>query len=280
MDAAKMYDHIVWRLYSDATKDMTNNLLTDEEIEHAKVTDPDIPAFKVKQLCLLKGVAKYNTKRKNSYFVQLTNENGKLQFFGSFKTLEEANEKAKQIQEEIKAKKELMLQSTPITKDENNQAFIIAGKNAKNPVHVLVDSNLWHEISRYGWSIANGYVTGRVNGKQVLLHRFIWYFVHGEESIPTDHVLDHKNRIKTDCQLSNLRILTKSENSHNCTKRKNCSSSMIGVSFNTSIQRWEAYCKGKYLGVFDSEEEASIAYEKEAKIIFPNCYGQDITVTS
>jgi hypothetical protein len=73
------------------------------------------------------------------------------------------------------------------------------------------------------------------------------------------YVVDHINNNQKDNTLSNLQVITHREN---CTKdrKKN-----IGTSYNKNNNKWIAMIsidkKQTYLGSFDTEERASIAYD-------------------
>ena len=75
-------------------------------------------------------------------------------------------------------------------------------------------------------------------------------------------VVDHINNVKTDNSLNNLQIITHREN---CSKdKKGYSSKYVGVSYNKKNKKWISMIsidsKLNYLGSFNSEERASIAY--------------------
>ena len=81
-------------------------------------------------------------------------------------------------------------------------------------------------------------------------------------------VVDHKNNIKTDNRLENLQIIT---NRQNTSKDKIGSSKYTGVCWSKDRNKWlsQIYIngKGKYLGLFENELDASIAYQNELKNI-------------
>ena len=82
-----------------------------------------------------------------------------------------------------------------------------------------------------------------------------------------DCVVDHINEDKSDNRLCNLQIISNRANI-NKSKRKG-SSRYRGVSYYSKLNKWraKAYINGKHrhLGYFNSEEEASNAYEKSIK---------------
>jgi len=82
--------------------------------------------------------------------------------------------------------------------------------------------------------------------------------------------IDHIDRVKTNNNVENLRIVTNRENSHN-RLLKNKSSKFLGVSWSSTMNKWSASIflngKPKQLGYYDSEINASFQYQKELKKI-------------
>jgi len=72
-------------------------------------------------------------------------------------------------------------------------------------------------INRFGKKVGfkqkNGYMHVSINGKQVLMHRFVYEAFNGE--IPEGYEIDHKNTVRDDNRLENLRIATPKENRNN-----------------------------------------------------------------
>nr|QBK87365.1 MAG: HNH endonuclease [Marseillevirus LCMAC201] len=82
------------------------------------------------------------------------------------------------------------------------------------------------------------------------------------------YVIDHIDGDKFNNQRSNLRHATRSQNAQN-TRRNRGISKYLGVSkYN---EQWKAKSKRKYLGHFDTEEQAAYAYDLYATDVFgPN----------
>jgi len=104
----------------------------------------------------------------------------------------------------------------------------------------------------------NGYINIFINGinKNLMAHQYIFYIGHGY--VPK--LIDHFDRDKTNNSLSNLREYDKSKNAINSTRNINSK----GYSFDKSRNKWQSRIafngKAKYLGRFDTEEEARQAY--------------------
>lgn len=113
---------------------------------------------------------------------------------------------------------------------------------------------------RAGCIIGNGYRAVRVGGRSYLEHRAIWCLVYGTN--PTG-VIDHINGVRDDNKLSNLRDITMSQNQHNRVKTNNKTGYMgvyqHGDQFQAMITVDNVL---KYLGLYDTKEEASAAYMK------------------
>jgi hypothetical protein len=112
------------------------------------------------------------------------------------------------------------------------------------------------------------YVGVWYEGRIWLAHRLAWIWTYGE--IPVGLEIDHINRIKTDNRISNLRLVTKSENQFN-TDPRTCSSKYKGVYFNKLKGKWKASCdrgdQRAHLGYFGTEEEAAVAYNNYVKTL-------------
>lgn len=118
----------------------------------------------------------------------------------------------------------------------------------------------WHALAR---SDGKGYYAARKStGKSAeLLHRVIM-------NAPAEMLVDHCDGDGLNCQRSNLRLATYSQNNMN--SRRFGSSGYKGVS--RAGSRWRALIGSrtnrKHLGYFDNPIEAAMAYDAAAKIIF------------
>jgi hypothetical protein len=129
----------------------------------------------------------------------------------------------------------------------------------------IVDAEFASEVGRHSW-VANsgGYMQAKIDGKQVVLHRFVWQLKHGD----CPSMLDHINRVRRDCRLDNLRPATHSLNNLNCSRKRPTNDLPCGVRPNPNSKpnpyRAEITVnrKPKHLGCFPTPELASAAYEE------------------
>jgi hypothetical protein len=120
-----------------------------------------------------------------------------------------------------------------------------------------------------GGTHSNGYrrIKVAVGGRycEFLAHRLAWLYVYG---VWPTLCIDHIDLNKTNNRIANLREANFSENSRNRKKSPNRSSRYLGVSWWESQKKWVAQIKfiGKriYIGSYDSEIDAALAYNKTA----------------
>ncbi|MGE0126651.1 MAG: HNH endonuclease [Blastocatellales bacterium] len=100
--------------------------------------------------------------------------------------------------------------------------------------------------------------------KTIYLHREI-------VGSPKDKMVDHANGDIFDCQRSNLRVVTNSQNQMNSKKRPGTSSLYKNVSWNEKLQKWKAQMRvdGRefFFGYFDEERPAAHVVELNRQIL-------------
>lgn len=126
----------------------------------------------------------------------------------------------------------------------------------------IIDSNFSYLTDKL-WDIR---LLGRHNKKACLLY----YFIIGRTP-KKGYVIDHINQNPLDNTESNLREITYQQNSHNKRGYKNKSSNFKGVFWNKINKKWQTNItinkKSTYIGSFDKEEEAALAYDEFARKI-------------
>ena len=117
----------------------------------------------------------------------------------------------------------------------------------------------------------NGYLRLSCKYKKYLHHRIIGYTFLGLDIKNPLSLIDHKNHIKHDNRVENLRIVTNQQNQFNRNGK--------GYSWDKQNQKWEARIrfnkKNIHLGCFDKEEDARNAY-LEAKVIYHHIPNNDL----
>ena len=102
-----------------------------------------------------------------------------------------------------------------------------------------------------------GYIEVKRNKRMILLHRWLWNELVG--TIPEGFQVDHKNGVRTDNRIENLRVVEHKVNSQNQSKRSDNKSGVTGVGWTMPAAKWRArwYENGKLCAkCFDDFEDA------------------------
>lgn len=118
----------------------------------------------------------------------------------------------------------------------------------------------------------DGYIVLSFQGKRTLIHRFIFYCYHGT----LYPLIDHKNTIRDDNKIKNLRVATHSQNMQNMIKpSSNNTTGYLGVSWNTKNEKYHAQInangKVRHIGCFTCPIEAHKAYLAEKRQLHEFC---------
>jgi len=111
---------------------------------------------------------------------------------------------------------------------------------------------------------SDGYLSATVKYRSLLVHRIVFACYHGRW--PNGR-LDHKNEIKSDNKIENLREATNSQNVCNCGKRKTNTSGVKGVHFYKPTGKWMAQLQidGRkiFVGYFTEISDAKSTLEQK-----------------
>lgn len=112
-----------------------------------------------------------------------------------------------------------------------------------------------------GTLTTDGYVRVNLDSRAYKAHRLAWLYVHGVWPTPG---IDHRNGIRHDNRIKNLREATPAQNSQNLSRTSLNTSGLVGVvrkrdKWQSQIAVGGAY---HYLGCFATPERAHKAYLK------------------
>lgn len=102
----------------------------------------------------------------------------------------------------------------------------------------------------------------------------IWYIKHFLlRRKNANMVVEARNGNNLDLRKKNLVIIPREVSMHHNLKALNKTSKYKGVCLHKKTKKWEAYChrgdrEKKYIGIFNTEKEAAIAYNERAKELF------------
>jgi hypothetical protein len=261
--AAKAYDIYAYLRFGCNAR--TNNLVDYEQCKKYKLEE-FLSSFRNNKVLPL-GIH----IEKNKFSVSIRHD-GKLYRARLLNTLKEAEEKLdifKSKIEELKTKEYEHILSTPIIRNNDNIAIIPVNNKSKDVVaHALVSDEDYYDLVRCSWNLVHGYTVGRPQGKRKMsMHLYLF----NKLNTGVHDVIDHINQNKLDNRRENLRGNSHSGNSHNSFKKPDGKTSQYkGVRFTKGRWRSEVTKDKKYyyIGSFNTEREAAIAYNNKSKELY------------
>jgi hypothetical protein len=156
----------------------------------------------------------------------------------------------------------------------------ISLSRAKEIFHYDLETGFltWKEVSKYkrrikigdraGYSHHKGYRWISVDGKEYQEHRFIWFWMTGNNA---PKQLDHKDGNRNNNKWDNIRLATDTQNQANKRRGKPNKNGYKGVAIKRFVNstKYQAsisdHGKPKYLGLFNTAKEAHEKYCQEAR---------------
>lgn len=128
-------------------------------------------------------------------------------------------------------------------------------------------------LGKAGCSTPSGYVVITYAGERHYAHRIAWAIQTGE--FPTG-IIDHIDGDRSNNRISNLRITDAVGNAQNQrAAQRNNTSGLIGAHYNSRVSKWTSRIRApggrKFLGYFDTPEEAHEAYLRAKRELHTTC---------
>lgn len=122
---------------------------------------------------------------------------------------------------------------------------------------------------RAGTIDTKGYRIIEVNNISFRSARLAWILYY---KVWPEKLVDHKDRVKTNDWITNLRLATHRQNNHNADLRRDNKVGRKGVTFDWRSMRFRATIKGPtkqiHIGMFATASAAGDAYDKKARELF------------
>lgn len=153
----------------------------------------------------------YYQQHKNEIFEKrLVNREKNIQYNKEWRI--KNKDRRKEYLKEYYDKKKTILEQV-ITDELSNKNYKITVIEEK-PFFITDNGEIYSNTRKYKCSKRkNGYCCVTVNYKTFYVHRLVWEAFNGE--IPDGYEIDHKNTVRTDNRLENLRLTTPKENRNN-----------------------------------------------------------------
>lgn len=119
----------------------------------------------------------------------------------------------------------------------------------------------------------SGYISIMIDGIEIKAHRLAWFVANG---VWPSSVIDHRNGDASDNRLENLRdVSIKTNNQNQRDPHQKSSTKYLGVCWHKTRMKWQASIrhngKHKYLGLYETPEEAHAAYVSAKRLLHEGC---------
>jgi HNH endonuclease len=121
----------------------------------------------------------------------------------------------------------------------------------------------WDRVAGYKEG-GNGRIRIRIGTRNYLAHRLAWLYVYGEWP---KNIIDHRDLDPSNNRIKNIRDATISQNGANSKPRGKSGVKGIRKHGNKWMAKINHGGRGHYLGLFKTIEEATEAYQTEAKLL-------------
>lgn len=210
----------------------------------------------------IKGI--YWKEKSQAYEVRVAGKNvgGML-----FKELDDAQKARDDGYKKYNEEKERKRLEVTVQINASGQSIIpLTGKRGAGNL-CIVDCDKWHELMKSSWNLANtGYPQARINNKLWNLHEYLLRDIEREKHVM---VIDHINTNKLDNRVSNLRVVSRSENARNISEeaRKKASERSKGsVKPRKNRKNPEDNNLPKYVSSLRTEKNQGYSIQKHPKL--------------
>ena len=125
-----------------------------------------------------------------------------------------------------------------------------------------------------GYENGKGYLKLRIDGKPLYVHKIAFALYNGYYP---EHQVDHFDHNRQNNKKSNLLKSSHIENSKNQKLRFDSPTKTLGVSFNIERNKWKVRIGQKFLGYFETEDEAiKVRKQAEKDLDYSESHGADL----
>jgi hypothetical protein len=134
-------------------------------------------------------------------------------------------------------------------------------------LYVIVDDEDFEELSRFKWSVhvCKKKHTTRLYARRVTADNKTIHMHRVVAGAPDDRIVDHRDSNGLNNCRANLRVCTNAKNMLNAKSHADATSRFKGVCWDASREKWTARFRGDFLGRFEKEEMAAVAYDAAAE---------------